>query len=191
MGWIVSGMALLADPVVRAMTVPAYYDATELVPLLALAAGIYGAYFLVGIGASRVKRTGWHFLVAFAAVVVSLVANLLLVPEYGAHGAAVAAVLANGTLAVAMLVRSQYVFRVDYEVLRVLRAVALTVIAVVASYELPHGTGIEAWGTRIALALAWPVVLVGTGFVTHHERVRIVRLVRRRGRDGDDRQGVA
>ncbi len=194
MGWLVSGMALLADPVVRAMTGPAYYDATRLVPLLALSAGIYGVYFLVGIGASRVKRTGWHFLVAMAAVVVSLVANLLLVPSMGALGASIAAVLANATLAGAMLVRSQYVFRVDYEALRILRAVALTAIAIFASYELPHGTGLDAWGSRLVMAFGWPAALVATGFVTHHERVRIVRLVRGRGRGrsgSDDGAGVA
>jgi O-antigen/teichoic acid export membrane protein len=182
-GWMVAGMSLLADPVVRALTVPAYYGATVLVPMLALAAGIYGLYFLVGIGASRVKRTGWHAAVAGGAVAVSLVANLLLVPQYGARGAAIAAVLANCTLAGLMLIRSQHVFRVDYEVLRILRPIVLVALALVAAYTLPTGTGIASWGTRLALALLWPVALVATGFVTAPERERIIRLVsRRRGR---------
>jgi O-antigen/teichoic acid export membrane protein len=186
MGWMVSGMALLADPVVRAMTVPSYYGATTLVPLLALAAGIYGAYFLVGIGASRVKRTGWHAAVAGGAVAVSLVANMVLVREYGALGAAVAAVLANTTLAVLMLLRSQRVFRVDYELARLARPVALTALAIVACYQLPTGTGLDSWGTRVALALAWPLALAATGFASAPERERIGRLVRRvaAGRSG-------
>ncbi|MBC7460034.1 MAG: oligosaccharide flippase family protein, partial [Thermoleophilia bacterium] len=94
MGWLVAGLALLADPVVKLMAPPAYEQAGEIVPLLALGTGIFGAYFLVGIGASRVKRPGWHVLVAFGAVAVSLVANLLLVPWLGVMGAAVADVLA-------------------------------------------------------------------------------------------------
>ncbi|MCW2921745.1 MAG: polysaccharide biosynthesis protein [Thermoleophilia bacterium] len=180
MGWIVSGMALLADPVVRAMTVPSYYDATVLVPMLALAAGIYGTYFLVGIGASRVKKTGWHALVAGGAVAVSLVANLILVPRYGATGAAISAVLANSALAGFMLLRSQRVFHVDYELLRLARPVLLTALAIAAAYALPTGTGFESWGSRIALAFAWPVLLVASGFVSAPERERIARLVRRR-----------
>ncbi len=186
MGWIVSGMALLADPVVRAMATEPYYEATELVPMLALAAGVYGAYFLVGIGASRVKRTGWHVAVAGGAVAVSLVANLALVPEYGAHGAAVAAVLANGALAGFMFLRSQRVFHVRYERLRIARAVVLTGLAIGAAYALPTGTGLDSWASRLALALLWPAVLVASGFVTAPERERIVRLLRRRGRDRDD-----
>ncbi|MCW2926653.1 MAG: polysaccharide biosynthesis protein, partial [Thermoleophilia bacterium] len=182
MGWIVAGMSLLADPVVRLMTPDTYLEATNLVPLLALAAGIYGAYFLVGIGASRVKKTGWHAVVAFGAVVVSLAANLLLVPQFGARGAAVAAVLANLTLVSLMLVRSQRVFRVHYELLRLARPIALTLAAIAATYFLPTGTGLESWGSRLGLALAWPVALVASGFVTAPERERIARLVRgRRG----------
>jgi O-antigen/teichoic acid export membrane protein len=188
MGWIVAGMALLADPVVRVMTVPAYFEATRLVPLLALASGIYGLYFLVGIGASRVKRTGWHALVAGGAVVVSLVANLALVPEYGAMGAAVAAVLANSALAGFMLLRSQRVFRVHYELLRIARPVLLLAGAMVAAYTLPTGTGLDSWGSRIAVALAFPLALVASGFVTRPERERIVRLMQ--GRRGADRDGA-
>jgi O-antigen/teichoic acid export membrane protein len=180
MGWMVSGMALLADPVVRWMTVPAYYDAAWLVPPLALAAGVYGAYFLVGIGASRVKRTGWHIAVAVGAVAVSLAANLALVPIYGARGAAISAVCANGALAGFMLLRSQRVFHVDYELARLLRPVLLTGLAIAGAYLLPTGTGSAAVVLRIAIALGWPLVLVATGFVSPPERERIIRLVRRR-----------
>lgn len=185
MGWMVAGMALLADPVVRVLTVPAYYEATRLVPLLALAAGVYGLYFLVGIGASRVKRTGWHAAVAGGAVLVSVVANVLLVPALGALGAAVAAILANATLAGLMLLRSQRVFHVDYEVGRLARPVLLLAAAIAAAYLLPTGTGIDSWATRLGAAFAWPVALVASGFVTAPERQRITRLVQRqRGKAG-------
>lgn len=184
MGWMVAGLALLADPVVRALTPAAYNESAQLVPLLALAAGIYGVYFLVGIGASRVKRTGYHAAVAFGAVAVSLAANFILVPEIGVMGAAISAVLANTALAAFMLIRSQHVFRVDYELLRLARPVTLTILAIVAAYTLPTGTGWESWTIRITVALLWPVALLATGFVTDDERHRIVRLMRGRGGGG-------
>ncbi|MBC7460146.1 MAG: polysaccharide biosynthesis C-terminal domain-containing protein, partial [Thermoleophilia bacterium] len=185
MGWLVAGLALLADPVVKLMAPPAYEQAGEIVPLLALGTGIFGAYFLVGIGASRVKRTGWHVLVAFGAVAVSLVANLLLVPWLGVMGAAVADVLANTALTVFMLIRAQRVFRVQYEVSRILRPVMLVGGAIAAAYLLPTGTGWDSWGTRLACALGWPLLLVATGFVDREEGTRIVNLLRgRRGRGG-------
>lgn len=184
MGWLVAGMALVADPAIRVLTVPRYFAAAQAVPLLALAAGVYGAYFLVGIGASRVKKTGYHAVVAAAALVMSLVANVVLVPRIGFVGAAIAAVLANGVLAGAMMVRSQQVFRVDYELGRIARAVVLMAAALVAAYLLPTGTSPESWVPRVTLALLWPVALVATGFVRAEERVRIVKLVRRRASNG-------
>ena len=180
MGWLVAGLALLADPVVKLMAPPDYAQAADVVPLLSLATGIFGAYFLVGIGASRVKRTGWHVLVAFGAVAVSLVANLSLVPTFGVMGAAASAVAANLALTVFMLMRSQRVFRVDYEIARIARPVLLTVAAIVAAYLLPHGTDWESWASRGAVALAWPLLLVATGFVHGEEGARIKRLVTRR-----------
>jgi peptidoglycan biosynthesis protein MviN/MurJ (putative lipid II flippase) len=119
--------------------------------------------------------SGWTL-----AVLVSLTANLLLVPEYGARGAAVAAVLANTSLVVFMLIRSQRVFHVDYELLRLARPIALTALACAAAYALPTGTGLDSWASRWVHALAWPLLLVASGFVTPPERERIVRLVRRR-----------
>ncbi|MCW2950675.1 MAG: polysaccharide biosynthesis protein [Thermoleophilia bacterium] len=179
MGWLVAGLALLADPVVKLMAPPDYAEAARVVPLLALGTGIYGAYFLVGIGASRVKRTGWHVLVAFGAVAVSLVANLLLVPWVGVMGAAVSDVLANLALVVFMLLRAQRVFHVDYEVGRILRPVVLTAAAIAAAYLLPVGTGWQSWTSRTLLAFGWPILLVATGFVRSEERLRIVRLLKR------------
>jgi peptidoglycan biosynthesis protein MviN/MurJ (putative lipid II flippase) len=162
------------------MTRRSYFGAADVVPLLTLAAGFYGAYFLVGIGASRVKRTGWHVAVAVGAVVTSLAANLVLVPIYGARGAAVSAVLANGALAGFMLLRSQRVFHVDYELGRLVRPVLLTALAIAGAYLLPTGTGASAVVLRVVIALGWPFALVATGFVTPPERERIVRLLRRR-----------
>ena len=72
-----------------------------------------------------------------------------------------------------MLVRSQRVFRVDYELARVARPVLLTVLAIGAAYALPTGTGWESWLSRLGVALGWPLVLVASGFVTPEERVRI------------------
>jgi O-antigen/teichoic acid export membrane protein len=179
MGWLVAGIALLAAPAVRWFTVPAYFGAAQLIPLLALASGIYGAYFLIGIGVSRVKRTGWHAAVAFGAVAVSFVANMVLVREIGVLGAAVSAVLANAALVTFMLVRAHKVFPVPYEITRLARAVGLTLIAVALAYVLPEGTDIWSVMWRVLIALSFPIILVGSGFLTEPERERIGRRLRR------------
>lgn len=184
-GWLVVGTALLADPVVRLITIPSYFESARVVPLLALSAGIYGMYFIAGIGASRVKRTEYHFMVAASALGVSLVANTLLVPRYETIGAAIAALLANTTLSAVMFLRSQHVFHVPYDWRRMALAGVVVVVGVASAYALPVG---EAWtlAPRVAGVLAYPAVIVALGCVPRKEVARALRRTRRRrGRPGD------
>jgi O-antigen/teichoic acid export membrane protein len=179
MGWLVVGISLLADPVIHRSIKPAYSESANLVPLLTLAAGIYGLYFLVGIGASRVKRTGWHMFVAAGAVLVCFIGNLALVPKYGVYGAAWADVAANVALAGFMLLRSQSVFRVNYELGRLVRAAVLIAAGVGLCYLLPSGNNWASWTSRSVVAVGWPFALFATGFVSAEERMRIIRMFRR------------
>lgn len=95
------------------------------------------------------------------------------------YGAAIAAVVANMSLVGLMIIRAQKVFYVKYEILRLLRPVLLLTAAIILAYFLPSGTGFLSWGSRLSIALLWPVLLVATGFISHDERVRIVKLMRR------------
>ncbi|HEY8707335.1 MAG TPA: oligosaccharide flippase family protein [Burkholderiaceae bacterium] len=162
-GWLVIAASLLADPLVRLLTRSTFYDAALSIPLLAVAAGVYGMYFIAGIGASRVKKTQFHVVVASGALITSFLANLVLTTRYGNVGAAGAAVLANGALSGLMFARSQHVFRVPYAWGRMARAGGVVAVAVALAYWLPRG---ELWtlAPRIAGVIAVPFVLKAVGF---------------------------
>ena len=180
-GWLVVTVGLLADPVVRLLTVPEYFEAARAVPVLTLSAGVYGIYFIAGIGAGRVKKTNYHFAVALAALVVSLTANLLLVPRWGYMGSACAALAANATLSFAMVVRSQHVFPVPYHWRRLATTVLVVAAGVSLALLLPHGPGTdETLPIRLGAACAYPLILLGLGFFPRTERRAIVRRLRRR-----------
>ncbi len=173
-GFLVATVSLAAEPLIRVATVPTYYSSARLVPLLALAAGVYGMYFIAGIGASREKKTKFHFLVAAGALTVSIVANLLLVPVWGAMGAAVAAVLANATLTGLMFLRSQHVFPVQYHWSRMSIVAVLVGCSLAASWLLP-GTGATAVVARVVLVVSYPLLLAIIGFFPENERAAIRR----------------
>jgi O-antigen/teichoic acid export membrane protein len=178
-GWLVVAASLLAEPVVRIITRPAYYDAAPVVPVLALAAGVYGVYFIAGIGALRVKKSGYHIVVAACALVTSLVANIVLVPMYGVMGAAVAALLANGVLSGTMVIRAQRVFPVPYQVGRIVRALVV-ILALVALPAVLSPTGAASWTIRCVLVAAYPALLVAMGFMPLREVRRLLHVARRR-----------
>jgi O-antigen/teichoic acid export membrane protein len=178
-GWLVVAASLMADPIIRLLTVPAYFDSADAVPLLALSAAVYGMYFIAGVGASRVKQTGYHILVAAAALTVSLAANLYLVPRHGYMGAAAAMLIANATLSGAMFLRSQRVFPVKYPWRRIATAGVLVLAAVGLTYALPAG---ELWtlAPRLAAIAAFPLLLFATGFFPANERASMRRRLIRR-----------
>lgn len=176
MGWIVVAMSLLADPAVRLLTRPAYYPAADVVPLLAMAAGAYGAYFIAEAGSSRMRRTGWYVAIAFSALAVSLAANLVLVPAWGIVGAGAAALLANIALACGMFWRTARVFPIAWEWGRVVRAGALAVLLSSVAWLLPTGLDVLPMLARVALVASYPVLLHALGFTTAIERARLRQL---------------
>lgn len=177
-GWLIVTTALVADPAVRLLTRPAFYESSQLIPLLALSAGVYGMYFIAGVGASRVKRTGYHFAVAGAALGVSVIANLALVPRIGTMGAAASAVLANGALTLVMFLYSQRWFPVSYDWRRLAVAAASIGGFIALAYSLPHGAP-WALPVRVAGIVAYPVTLWLAGFFPHNERRALARRLRR------------
>jgi O-antigen/teichoic acid export membrane protein len=105
-----------------------------------------------------------------AAVNVAL--NVMLIPPYGMMGAAIATVVAYVVLFAGMTLTAQRVYPVPYQWRRVVTlaatAVALTVLGKLLDVPLPGA---------IALALAYPVVLLALGFYLPAERARLKRLV--------------
>ena len=63
MSWAVVALGLVAPWLVRLLTEPAFDEADEAVVPLAAGAACYGAYFVVGIGAARVKKTRMNWLI--------------------------------------------------------------------------------------------------------------------------------
>lgn len=184
-GWLVVAASLLAEPVIRLATRPAYFAAAQAVPTLALAAGVYGVYFIAAIGAGRVKKTGYHVLVAACALGTSFIANIVLVPRFGMMGAAVAALLANAVLSGIMVLRAQRVFFVPYQLGRIVRACVVIVVLTALPAVLPP-TGVGSWTIRAVLVLVYPLLLIAVGFMPDGEIRRLrSRLRQRRLQTGD------
>jgi len=187
-GWLVAATALLADPMVRLLTQPSFYDAIPLVPALAAAAGIYGISFIGGIPAGRVDHTRHFLWGAAAAVTVTLAGNLTLVPRYGTWGAAISLLATNIVLSGITLVGSQPHFHVPYQWGRMLRVVCLVAAACLAPIVLPQGDDLQGVLIRAGLALAFAPGLVLVGFVGRRE-LRAIRSARtRRGASSGDTQ---
>jgi O-antigen/teichoic acid export membrane protein len=153
---------------VRLLTTEDFYSAERVVAPLAFAAAAFGAYIVVVIGIGRARRTRSNWVITGAAAVLNVALNLILIPEFGMVGAAVATIAAYGTLFLGMAWKAQQVYPVPYQWRRVATAfgaaVALTVLGRVIDPPL---------AAAIAIVASYPLVLLPLGFYLPEELKRM------------------
>jgi O-antigen/teichoic acid export membrane protein len=152
--WTALALGLLSPWLVRALTTPAFYSASEVVPLLAFGAVAFGGFIVVSIALGRTKRTQFNWVVTGGAAVVSVGLNLALIPQFGMMGAAVANVCAMTTMFLGITWWSQRVFPVPYQWRRVGTLVAVAVGLTAAGKALDAPLGLA-----IALVALYPLAL--------------------------------
>ena len=107
-----------------------------------------------------------------AAAAVNVALNLVLIPEYGMMGAAVATVAAYCVMFAGMAWWSQHVFPVPYQWRRVGTAAGAAVVLAVAGKLAGGGLAVA-----IALAAVYPVLLLPLGFYLPAERRRMRAII--------------
>jgi O-antigen/teichoic acid export membrane protein len=115
------------------------------------------------------RRTQFNWAITGSAAALDIVLNLLLVPRYGIHGAAAAAVSAFALMFAAMALYAQRIYPVPYQWRRVLTLLAVAVGLTVA------GRVVDRLDVAILLILAYPLVLLPAGFYLPAERARLAR----------------
>jgi O-antigen/teichoic acid export membrane protein len=127
---------------------------------------------VLAIGIGRARQTQFNWIVSGIAALVNVGLNFALIPSYGMAGAAISTAVAYLVLFVGMWLNSRRVYPVAYQWRRVLTAVgaagALTALG--EGFEVPLGVA-------ILLVVAYPLVLLATGFYLPAERARLRRLV--------------
>ena len=129
---IMLGAALAAGPVLALLTPDAYRGAIELVPVILLAYVFFNLHGQFSVPALLAKRTGVLVPGSVAGVVVNLAANLVLIPRFGAAGAAWASVASYAVFSLVTLAFCRRIDRLPYpfaDCLGALAGVCLTFVA--------------------------------------------------------------
>jgi O-antigen/teichoic acid export membrane protein len=173
--WVALGLGLLAPWLVQLLAPrnDAFWPGERVVAPLAFSAALFAGYIVVSIGIGRARRTGFNWVVTGTAAAVNVGLNLVLVRKYGMEGAAASSVVSFAVLFVFMAAYSQRIYPVPYQWRRVATALAVGAALAVAgkAVDVPLAGA-------IALALAYPLVLLPLGFYLPAERARLRALVR-------------
>jgi O-antigen/teichoic acid export membrane protein len=176
--FVVTGMWLLARWIVRALAAPEFFGSYKAIGLISTGVTLYALYMVLVVILGRTGRTGFNFPATAAATVANVGLNLALVPPLGIVGAGLALVASYVVVLMLMYAFTQRLFAVPYEWGRLLRIV-LASAALVGLGELWLPTsGLLGLAGRTGLWLAYPALLVISGFLTASER-RSLSILRR------------
>jgi O-antigen/teichoic acid export membrane protein len=178
--WLAIGLGVLAPWLVRILSgSPAFWDAEEVVGMLAFGTTFYSAYIVMAIGVGRTRKTQFNWIITGIAALVNFALCLALIPTYGMVGAAIATLAAYVALFLCMTFWAQRIYPVRYQWVRVIKIVGLAGALSVAA-KLVHAP----LALAIAITLAYPFLLAAIGFYLPAERRRLRAIYRPRARYG-------
>jgi O-antigen/teichoic acid export membrane protein len=178
--FVVTGMWLLSRWIVRALAAPEFFGSFKAIGLIATGVTLYAVYMVLVVILGRTGRTGFNFPATAAATTTNIALNLALVPPLGIVGAGLALVASYVVVLALMYAFTQRLFAVPYEWGRLARIVLGSAALVGLGELLMPTSGLAGLAGRSALWLAFPAVLIASGFLTASERRSLAILLRPR-----------
>jgi O-antigen/teichoic acid export membrane protein len=119
-----------------------YRTAAPVIPVVGLSLAMYGVYNVFMIGANIRRKTWMAGVFSLSAAVLNVGVNLILIPRYGAFGAAASTLVAYIALAIIAYIGNQMIYPIPFEIGRfMLAAVTGIALFIVVNAAASH-TGI-------------------------------------------------
>jgi O-antigen/teichoic acid export membrane protein len=174
--FVVTGMWLFSRWIVRALAAPEFFPSYEAVGLISTGVSLYALYMVLLVILGRTGRTEFNLPATAAALIANVGLNLALVPPLGIVGAGIALVASYFVVVALMYVFTQRLFPVPYEWLRLARVVLVSGALVGAAELVAPTDGADGFLIRAGFLLAYPAVLLASGFFSAEERAWLARL---------------
>ena len=114
-GFMTLAVSLFGREIIMLISTPAYYRASQVIPLIASAYLLNGIYFVVAVGINLKNKTIYFTYAMATAAVLNLVLNYMLIPKYGMMGAAIATLISYFIAALGIFCSSVRFYPIEYE----------------------------------------------------------------------------
>lgn len=125
--------ALIAQDFIEHFLDHRYAAAGRIVPWIIGAYLAHSIFSMFSLAVVQAKQTQWLMLVSFVAFGVNTAANFALIPRWGMYGAAYATIVAYFVEVIVMYFVAQRIYTLNYDLRRILAAVGVFVIALIAT----------------------------------------------------------
>jgi O-antigen/teichoic acid export membrane protein len=133
MGFLAASLLLFAPEVLMLLTAPAYHDAAWVAGILGYNLVIIGFTYIAVIGTSIAKSTSPYGIAMLFATILTVILDIILIPQFGKEGSAIATVAAQLIVPAYLFYKGDKVYPIPYkygEVLIAMICMAFVVIMV-------------------------------------------------------------
>ena len=177
------GAALCAGPMVELVLPRAFHQAAGVIPVLVLGITIQATTSFVVTSLNVARRTSRIPLAAAIGALGSLLGSLVLIPRFGALGAAFGVLCGQVAFAVSAVWLAQLSYPIPYESGRLAKAAVAALALVGLAFALRTGSPAIDLLTAVMFVLSYPALLWTWRFLNPSETASVrqaVRLVRNR-----------
>lgn len=143
------GLSLACTVLFDVLFPRSYRAAAPVIPVVAESLALYGVYTVFMIGANVRRKTWLVSVLTTGGALVNLGCNLVLIPRFGAMGAAFSTLIAYFALAALAYIANQIIYPIPFEIGRFLVAAVLGAAVYYEIVALP-----QLWGAQYTVPLA-------------------------------------
>lgn len=147
------GMALYSWEIVMLLMRPDYWPAASIIPVLGAGLVLFGTTQITALGITIAKRTILSTWGTWLAALANFLLNLVLIPRYGAMGAAIATLFSYGVLTLFFLYWTQRLHPIPLDKRKLLYCSLLVGLTLLASRLDAAAVGISVAAAKAALLL--------------------------------------
>ena len=145
-------LALLATAILRLFFPPSYGVAVGIIPVITLSTLCYGLYNFLTLGIGIRRKTWFAVIFTGSSALLNVALNLVLIPQAGSMGAALATLFAYVFLACIAYIVNQHIYPVDFEIGLFLIALLVGIALYAAGEFLAQEKSlVVGWGLQIGL----------------------------------------
>ena len=167
------GLSLVGIWLLNRLFPVAYHSAAFVIPIVAVSISFYGVYYVFKSGLDVKRKTWLISIYTTVAALINVALNLLLIPHYGAMGAAVSTLFAYIVLATIAYIVNCRLYPIPFEIGMFITALLIGIALYIGGDLLAQAQSTYvAWSIRIGTLLLYGgcLIVLGMFLVRSHQK---------------------
>lgn len=158
------GISMFAPEMLRVVATREFWPAASVVPWVTVGYGFYILYFIADFGFFIHSKTLWYPIISGSSAVVNIILNVILIPRFGALGAAITTAISFFVCLAITYFASQKYHPIRYEFVRIAKLLTVATAVYVVGRLLFSSDSLFSALPKACLLGSFPLLIYMTGF---------------------------